>query len=91
MKNLLLIFAIGCGDKEDVVLEETKATEEATQTQEIEEPAPEVEEETTEESSSYYTPQETDIIKTINTISNETESSDSTSETETVEVFETKQ
>jgi len=91
MKNVLLILAIGCGDKEDLVLEETETTEEATQTQEIEEPAPEFKEETTEESSSYYTPQETDVIKTINTISSETETTDSTSETETVEVFETKQ
>ena len=88
MKSLLLFLTIGCGEKEDVTLEET---EEESEIQEIEEPSPEVEEETTEESSSYYMPQKTDVIKTINTISNENQTTETETETETVEVFETKQ
>ena len=100
MKNLLLFFAIGCGDKENVTLEEVK---EEAQIQEIEEPAGSTPEETTEEiteeatdettdgTSSYYNAQENDVIKTINTVSNENQTTDSINTTEEVEVFETEE
>ena len=100
MKNLLLFFAIGCGDKENVTLEEVK---EEAQIQEIEEPAGSTPEETTEETteeateettdgtSSYYKQQENDVIKTINTVSNENQTTDSINVTEEVEVFETEE